>query len=40
MYSVIPELINSWEGKHTWLKSVIKFISSPGFIAFLLIAFG
>lgn len=40
MYTVVPDLVKAWEKDIKWLGSVIKFISSPGFIGAILIAFG
>ncbi|XP_076455545.1 transmembrane channel-like protein 5 [Babylonia areolata] len=40
MYSVVPELVDSWSSDYPWLTSVINFIASPGFIAAILIVLG
>ena len=40
MYSVVPELVDSWEKDYPWLSSIIKFASSPGFIAAGLVVLG
>ncbi|XP_046583503.1 transmembrane channel-like protein 7 isoform X1 [Haliotis rubra] len=36
-YEVVIELVDSWKEEHAWLHEVIHFISSPGFIAGLVV---
>ncbi|KAL8607362.1 hypothetical protein ACOMHN_039512 [Nucella lapillus] len=40
MYSVVPELVDSWSIDHPWLTTAINFVTSPGFIAAVLVALG
>ncbi|KAK7112290.1 transmembrane channel-like protein 5 isoform X2 [Littorina saxatilis] len=40
MYSVVPELVDSWKEEYAWISTVIYFVSSPGFIAAILVALG
>ena len=40
MYSVVPELVDSWKSDYPWLTTVINFIASPGFVAAVLVALG
>lgn len=40
MYSVVPELVDSWSSDYPWLTTVINFVASPGFIAAVLVALG
>ncbi|ESO89005.1 hypothetical protein LOTGIDRAFT_228947 [Lottia gigantea] len=39
-YQVVTELIDSWKDDYTWLTYTIEFISSPGFIAAVVIILG
>lgn len=37
-YDIITSMVDSWKGEVEWLHHVIKLISSPGFIASVLVA--
>ncbi|XP_060075217.1 transmembrane channel-like protein 5 [Ylistrum balloti] len=38
-YDIVTTLVNSWKGDLKWLREIFKLVSSPGFIASVLVAF-
>ncbi|XP_033733790.1 transmembrane channel-like protein 5 [Pecten maximus] len=38
-YDIVTTLVNSWKGDLDWLRQIFKLVSSPGFIASVLVAF-
>ncbi|OWF50434.1 transmembrane channel-like protein 5 [Mizuhopecten yessoensis] len=38
-YDIVTTLVDSWEGDLDWLHQIFKLVSSPGFIASVLVAF-
>ncbi|XP_069123591.1 transmembrane channel-like protein 7 isoform X2 [Argopecten irradians] len=38
-YDIVTDLIDSWKGDLEWLRQIFKLVSSPGFIASVLVAF-